>query len=587
MDKSWLDTRKHLQDLLWKSVQDTDEFSKDFDPEVRIADQRFGDYQANGVLGYAKKHKKNPRALAEILLKQLQERQDEELRQIDLELSGPGFLNIRLRPEFLQSWVQQFNRCCDLSKDWKGKTVVIDYSCPNSAKEMHVGHLRSMIIGESIQRLLRFCGANVIRDNHIGDWGTQFGILIMAIKREGIEVAKIAKEDAIGTFERLYKEGVALTKKDERYLAEARRELVALQNGEPDNLAIWEKINEVSYATFQVIYDQMDVQFDYVLGESFYRDKVDRVYEELESLKIAEQNEGALVVFHRDHERFKEQPFLIRKSDGASNYATTDLATVLYRVEEFRADEIIYVTDGRQQDHFQQLFLTVGKWFKALGRPLPKLEHVWFGTVLGEDGRAIKTRSGESIKLKQLIEEGIERAYKVVAEKNPELPEAEKREIARVVGISAIKYADLSQNRTNDYAFSWDKMLAFDGNTAPYLLYAVARIYALFRKMELNVDVPLSTEETEAFSTDEELTLARKLVAFPGVIAQALEDFRPHYLCTYLFELASLFSSFYNANRIVGESKPIQNKRLLLSQFTLYILETGLHLLGIETLQKM
>ena len=585
MDQKWLDIRKNLRDLIYASSQKTEGFNKDFEPEVRVADPRFGDFQANGVLGFAKKNKQKPRALAEALLNQI--KQDHTLDQFQIELAGPGFLNIRLSPEFLQDWVKQFNGHCDLTQIYKDKTVVIDYSCPNSAKQMHVGHLRSIIIGECIQRLMRFCGANVVRDNHIGDWGTQFGILIMAVKREKIDVGKIDESQAIETFERLYKEGVALTKEDQKYLDEARRELVALQKGDPENIQIWEKINEVSYRSFQVIYDLMDIQFDYVLGESFYRDKVDRVYKELEDLKLAEMNNGALVVFHRDVPRFKEQPFIVRKSDGASNYAATDLATILYRVEHFHADEIIYVTDGRQQDHFQLLFLTIKKWFPAFNRPIPKLDHVWFGTVLGEDGKAIKTRSGESIKLKQLIDEGISRALEVVKVKNPDLTEEEQKEVARVVGISAIKYADLSQNRTNDYAFSWDKMLNFDGNTAPYLLYGVARIYAIFRKMNKDPKAAIDTKKLDQFSSPEELALARKLISFPVVIDQVLEDLRPHFLCKYLFDLTSSFSSFYNVNRIVGEPEPVENKRVLLCQFTLYILEAGLKLLGIETLQKM
>jgi arginyl-tRNA synthetase len=407
----------------------------------------------------------------------------------------------------------------------------------------------------------------------------------MAVKREKIDVAKLDPAVALNEFERLYRDGVALTKQDETSLAEARRELVALQRGDPENVRIWETINDVSYRAFEVIYRQMDVAFDYVLGESFYRDQVDSVCQELEDLKIAEQNQGALVVFHRNHERFKDQPFLIRKSDGASNYGTTDLATIRYRWEKFHADTVIYVTDSRQQDHFQQLFLTTKRWFVAKNIPLPHLQHVWFGTVLGEDGRALKTRSGESIKLKQLIDEGIARALAIVGEKNPDLPPEEQNEIARVVGIAAIKYADLSQNRTNDYVFSWNKMLSFDGNTAPYLLYAVARIHTLFRR--LNISPSQKRNPMDPFSTPEECALARKLVEFPSVVAQVLGDLKPHYLCTYLFELASEFSSFYNANRIIGEREGVFEKRLLLCQFVLYALETGLHLLGIEKLEKM
>ncbi|MDR1303367.1 MAG: arginine--tRNA ligase [Puniceicoccales bacterium] len=585
MEADWIDVKKKLGEIFYEISQNMGEFDADFNPEVRVAEPHFGDFQVNGVLSFAKKNKKNPHELGKKLLTKAQ--RSKHLATCSLELSGPGFVNIRLTPEFLRQWARYFCGRCDFSRRLEGRTIVVDYSSPNTAKQMHVGHLRSMIIGEAIQRLLRFCGANVIRDNHLGDWGTQFGILIMAIKRAGIDVAAMDPETALDEFERIYKEGVALTKYDEKFLNNARRELVALQGGDPENRAIWEAINGASYRAFEEIYGQMGIAFDCVLGESFYRDQTDRVCDELESLKIAEKNQGALVAFHRDHGRFKDQPFLIRKSDGATNYATTDLATVLYRHETFHADGMIYVTDGRQQDHFQQLFLTVERWFSAKNIPLPELKHVWFGTVLGEDGRAIRTRSGESIKLKQLIGEGVARASAIVAQKNPSLGEVEREKIARVVGIGAIKYADLSQNRTNDYLFSWDKMLSFDGNTAPYLLYAIARIYALFQRLGVTSGGEYLPENMAIFSTAEELSLARKLVHFPSVIGQALEDLRPHYLCTYLFELASEFSSFYNADRMIGVAPDILEKRLLLCRFTLYVLETGLDLLGIETLERM
>ncbi|MDR2372200.1 MAG: arginine--tRNA ligase [Puniceicoccales bacterium] len=585
METDWFDVKSKLDAIFYELSQEIDGFTENFRAEIRIADPRFGDFQVNGILSFAKKNKKNPRELGAKLFAKAQ--QSKNLANCSLELSGPGFINIRLEPDFLQRWVCTFYNQCDFKHWFAGKTIVIDYSSPNTAKQMHVGHLRSMIIGESIQRLLKYCGANVIRDNHLGDWGTQFGILIMAVKRAQIDIFTLNPEKALDTFEQLYRDGVALTKQNESFSAEARRELVALQKGDPENLYIWKTINETSYRAFDEIYKQMDVIFDYVLGESFYRDQVDSVCQDLENLKIAEENQGALVVFHRNHDRFKDQPFLIRKSDGASNYGTTDLATVLYRWENFHADTMIYVTDGRQQDHFQQLFLTVERWFSAKNIPLPQLKHVWFGTVLGEDGHAIKTRSGESIRLKQLIDEGISRALATVNEKNPDLPPLEQNEIAHIVGTSAIKYADLSQNRTNNYVFSWDKMLSFDGNTAPYLLYAVARIHALLRRLKISPNEKRSPKVMAAFSTTEELALARKLVDFPATIAQVLDDLRPHYLCTYLFELASEFSTFYNANRIIGEATDVFEKRLLLCQFTLHVLATGLYLLGIQKLEQM
>lgn len=580
MKAEWFNIKAHLCKIFKDLSLTIDDFDESFDPEIRISDPKFGDFQVNGILGFAKKRKKNPKELAQKLLEAASSYQ--ELFQFDIELSGPGFLNIRISRGFLMDWIHHFYNDFNPINQLENQTIVIDYSSPNTAKEMHVGHLRSMIIGESIQRILSYCGANVIRDNHIGDWGTQFGILILAVKKNNINIDELTEDSALKTFEQLYKSGVELTKTDQNMLNAARQELVKLQNGDPENLKIWKSINNASYKAFENIYNQMGIEFDYVLGESFYRDKVDRVYTELLQHHIAKEDNGALVVFFDDNERFADQPFLIRKSDGASNYATTDLATVLYRSEEMHADEIIYVTDGRQQDHFQQLFLTVNKWFTAQNRQIPSMKHVWFGTVLGDDGKAIKTRSGESIKLKDLINEGISRAYKIVTDKNPNLTEEEKQEIAKVVGIGAIKYSDLSQNRTNDYVFSWDKMLSFDGNTAPYLLYAVARIHALLRKAETG-----RMTHIDEFSTSEELSLSRKIIEFPCILEQVIEDLRPHYLCTYLFELASAFSGFYNANRIIGEPEAILNKRLLLCRMTLQILEHGLDLLGIETLDKM
>ncbi|MEM9227261.1 MAG: arginine--tRNA ligase, partial [Verrucomicrobiota bacterium] len=290
---------------------------------------------------------------------------------------------------------------------------------------------------------------------------------------------------------------------------------------------------------------------DITLGESFYRDKVDRIYDELTACGLAEESEGALVVFHPEHPRFAKQPFIIRKADGASNYASTDLATLLYRREEFGADEIVYLTDGRQRDHFEQLFLTAEKWFTKQGYTLPKLTHVWWGTILGEDGKAIKTRSGEPIYLAALLDEAIERARTIVEEKSPDLPDEEKAAIATAVGLGAVRYADLSQNRTQDYVFAWDKLLAFEGNSAPYLLMAVARVHSIFRKAGVDLDATDFEAEASVLETDEELTLAGKLMNFPEAIALAASDLRPHHLCTYLYELAGEFSTFFNANRVI------------------------------------
>ena len=463
--------------------------------------------------------------------------------------------------------------------------MIIDYPSPNTAKQMHVGHLRPMVIGEAVKRLLKFCGADIETDNHVGDWGTNFGILIYGIKSENYKL-DASNENSLEELEQMYKRGSALAKSSEDAANAAREELVKLQNGDPENVALWNEINKVSVSAFDRMYERMSITIDHTLGESFYRDKVGRIYDELTETKIAEEDQGALVVFHRDHERFNKQPFIVRKSDGASNYASTDLATLLYRVENFKAEEVVYVTDGRQQDHFQQLFLTAKKWFDAKGYKLPDLRHVWFGTILGEDGKAIKTKSGEPVRLKALLDEAVARAKAVVKEKNPDIDETEADKIAETVGVSAIKYADLSQNRTGDYMFSWDKLLAFDGNTAPYLLYAVARMHSIFRKASISPDADFASDAS-TLETEQEIALARKLLSLPYVFELTLSELRPHFLCTYLFELAGIFSGFYNANKVIVDDKAVMARRLMLCSRTMRVLEAGLRLLGIEPLEKM
>ncbi len=566
-------------------------FDADFHPEVRPADPRHGDFQANGVLPFAKARKQNPRALATVLLESLQAGGAFDPALVELSVAGPGFINFRFTPKFLLAWLQRYPGEVDFSAAagelYRGHTLVSDYPSPNTAKQMHVGHLRPMVIGEAIQRLLRFCGARVICDNHVGDWGTNFGVLILALKESGEGLA--AEPDAaLSQLERIYKAG-ALKAQDKHgpWAEAARQELVKLQNGDAENTRWWKQIVEVSNLAANAMYRQLGTTIEYTLGESFYRDKVERIYRELSEVGLAEESQGAIVVFHPEHPRFKEQPFIIRKTDGASNYASTDLATVLYRVEEFGADEIVYFTDARQRDHFEQLFLTVEKWFRAKGRPVPRMRHVWWGTILGEDGRAIKTKSGESLKLTDVLIEAQARAFAIVTEKNPELPEAERREIARVVGLGAVKYADLRQDRVSDYVFAWDRLLSLEGNTAPYLLYAVARVHSIFRKAALPVDDPARAAQASAFATPAEISLARKLVALPSVLDNTLADLRPHFLGTYLYELAGEYSTFYAADRVMVEDSAVQARRLLLCSRTLRVLETGLGLLGLETVERM
>jgi len=568
-----------------------------FSPEVRPADPRHGDFQANGILGYAKARKQNPRALAEKLVAALP---DSLRERFDVSIAGPGFINFRARPHTLLDWLAHYDSSQRLREGAAafhgGERTIVDYSSPNTAKQLHVGHIRSMVIGEAICRLLEFCGANVFRDNHIGDWGTQFGKLIWGYKT--LLNADALARDPLEELERLYKAADAATKADPAVLEAARAELVKLQSGDPENLALWQQINATSSAAFQEIYQKLDIHFDHELGESFYNDKLARIYTELCDCGLATESQGALVVFHPEHPRFAKQPFIVRKSDGASNYATTDLATMLYRTEHFEADAIIILTDTRQTDHFEQLWLTTQKWYAQKGYRLPKFEHVSFGAILGDDGRAIKTRTGDPIRLKALLDEAIERAFALVSKKSPDLSEADRREIATAVGLGAVRYADLSQNRSSDYVFKWEKILSFDGNTAPYLLYAVTRIHSIFRKLGLdpyaaNASAANATAVTHGNppasvpETEHELALARKLAQLPAVLETTTAQLRPHFLCTYLFELAGTFSSFYAAEKVLSDEPTTQARRLLLCSRTLLFLETGLKLLGLKTLTRM
>lgn len=589
MSAIWINPAHSIRSILVQAAENI--IGSEFEPDVRAADPRFGDYQANGVLPAAKKLGRNPREIASLIVSEVNNQGTIPPEWATLSVAGPGFINVALTPLFLSQWAQAYvpNDPIKLQVSPK-RTAVLDFSGPNTAKQMHVGHIRSTVIGEALARLLAHCGSKVIRDNHIGDWGTQFGIIIEEIKRTGFNLGNTG-DSPLATLENLYKSGSIRFKEDTTVQDAARAELVKLQSGDPENIHLWEQITAVSYGEFEKIYQLLGINFDLVLGESFYRDKVDQIYKELLDCGLAQESEGALVVFHPEHPRFKTQPFIIRKSDGASNYATTDLATVLYRVEVLNAQEMIYVVDSRQSDHFEQLKLTVEKWFNATGRQAPKIVHVSFGTILGEDGKAIKTRSGESVKLRDLLNEAVERSLAIVLAKNAERPaderlsEEECATIAKAIGLGAVRYADLSQNRSSDYLFSWDKMLSLEGNTAPYLLYAVARLHSIYRRSGLKPGE--SETDPSNFETPGELALSRKLMGFKTVLDQAATELRPHFLCQYLYELAGAFSSFYKADKVMVDTPDIRARRLLLCNRTLRTLETGLHILGLETLERM
>ena len=547
-------------------------------------DPKFGDYQSNALMAVAKARKMNPRQLATDVLAKLELSDWCE----KVEIAGAGFLNFRLKSSSLAEALQTATRGEHLffDKTASPRTAVIDFSSPNVAKPMHVGHIRSTILGDSLARTLRLLGHRVITDNHIGDWGTQFGMLLLGWKHHLKPDA--LKADPIGEMERLYKMVSAACEADAAIRDAARQELVKLQGGDAENLKIWHEMIALSQKQFDTIYGRLGVKFDQVLGESFYNPRLKPLVDELLEKGIARESEGAIAIFFEDVPQLKEHPALIRKSDGGFNYTTTDLATLAYRLESWHPDEMIYVTDGRQQLHFQQVFTAFRKWQSqppSANSHLPKLAHVWFGSILGEDGKPFKTRSGETVKLADLLDEAEERAFKIVSEKNPDLPEAQRREIGRVIGLGAVKYADLLPNRQSDYVFSWDKMLALQGNTAPYLQYAYARIRSIFRKSETsNIQHPTSNIELKS---PEEITLAKHLLNFGLTLEVVAEEYRPNFLCNYLFELAGKFTSFYENCPVLKADDATRASRLALCDLTARVLKQGLDVLGIETVEQM
>lgn len=536
------------------------------------ADSKHGDYQSNALMALAKKRQMNPRRLADQVVEVL------DLSELceSVEIAGPGFLNFKLKAEVIEralaSALRQDHPFVNLAKE--PCTVVIDFSSPNVAKPMHVGHIRSTILGDSLARVMRLMGHEVISDNHIGDWGTQFGILLLGWKtilnEDGLE------KDAITELGRLYKEINA----NESLREDARAELVKLQQGDEENNFIWRRMITLSQEQFDLVYGRLGIRFNETLGESFYNPFLEETVNQLQERHIAEESEGALIVRFPGDKQLEDKPAIVQKSDGAANYTTTDLATLEYRLKEWSPSKIVYVTDGRQQLHFQQLFSIFRRWRPGLE---VDLEHVWFGSILGPDGKPFKTRSGQTVRLSDLLDEAEERAFDAVTQKNPELNETERREIARVIGLGALKYADLSNNRQSDYVFDWDKMLALQGNTAPYLQYAYTRIRSIFRKVEEPEweKVRIKLEKKEEFS------LAKHLMNFGQTLEMVTDDHRPNFLCNYLFELAGRFSRFYEACPVLKAEEGQQQSRLALCELTARVLRGGLDVLGIEVTEVM
>jgi arginyl-tRNA synthetase len=542
-------------------------------------DKKFGDYQTSALISLAKERKANPRQFANEVLQKL----DIDAWCEKPEIAGPGFVNFRIKLSALSSVLADAMKGEHLfyHKTSKPKTVVIDFSSPNVAKPMHVGHIRSTILGDCLARNFRLLGHNVITDNHIGDWGTQFGKLILAWKKN-LDRERL-KSDPIGEMERLYKEINAACDADAVLYESARQELALLQGGSEENLAIWNEMIALSKQHFNELYRRLGVHFDFVLGESFYNPRLKSLVQDYLNSGIARESEGAIKIFFDDNPELKDHPAVIQKNDGAATYTTTDLATLEYRLATWSPQEIIYVTDGRQQLHFKEIF---NAFSRRHSKSAAKLVHVWFGSILGEDGKPFKTRSGEVVKLVNLLNEAEERALKIVSEKNPDLNEAQRNEIARIIGLGAVKYADLLPNRQSDYVFSWDKMLAMNGNTAPYLQYAYTRIRSIFRKMDVPINNQI-TPEAFAVSAPAEIALAKHLLNFGLVLEAVALDYRPNYLCNYLFELAGFFASFYESCPVLKAPEPVRTARISLCDLTSRVLKQGLEVLGIETTEQM
>jgi len=540
----------------------------------QAADARFGDYQANVAMVLAKEKKANPRQLASEILSKI----DVTGLAATPEIAGAGFINFRLENSFLSDALSALAADSRLGVHLaeNPKKILVDFSSPNVAKPMHVGHIRSTILGDCLVRVARFLGHDVTADNHIGDWGTQFGKVIYGWKHF-LNRADLEK-DAIAELVRLYREVTRLEETDESIKRTAREELVKLQAGDPENLAIWKQTVELSWREFEKLYDLLDIRFDERLGESAYNDALAPLCAELEKRGIATTSEGALCIFFPETPTLEGKPAIIRKSDGGFLYATTDLATIEHRIKHWNPDAIWYVVGVPQALHFQQIFAAA----KMMGIAC-ELKHIGFGSILGEDRKIMKTRSGENVGLAEVLHEAIERARLVISARADQLPPDEAESIARLIGLGAVKYAELSQNRLTDYVFSWDKLLAFEGNTAPYLQNAYVRIRSIFRRAEepANPAAPIFLNEPA------ERALGLKLLQYAETVPLVLEEFRPNILANYLYELANTYHSFYEACPVIKADPANRASRLLLSDITARTLAHGLSLLGIGCPEKM
>ena len=540
-------------------------------------DPKFGDYQANGCMALAKSLKVNPRVLAS----QVADAVDLEPLAGPPEIAGPGFLNVRLHDAWMAHSLADL-----LGASFPGivppaqpRTVVIDFSSPNVAKPMHVGHIRSTVIGNSLARIFKALGHHVIRDNHLGDWGSQFGMILWGWKNARDEAAFAA--DPVAELARLYRLTQDRIKAGDRSVEEAARaETAKLHAGDAENHALWNQFMPHCLQALRKIYDRLGVRFDVELGESFYDPMLAAVVEDVSARGIAEESEGAIVVFTAE----TPAPFIIRKRDGAFNYGTTDLATIKYRAETWNPQQILYVVDHRQGDHFRQLFAVARRW----GYDQLDLEHVAFGTILGADRRPFKTREGDAVGLESLLDEAVSEARKVVDANSPDLDQEARARVAEVVGLGAIKYADLSQNRLSDYVFDWQKMLAMNGNTATYLQYAYARIQSIFSKGEIDPRTLRNQPPELVLNHPAERGLGVRILRLPEVLELAAAELKPNILTDYLFDLANAFSTFFEECPVLkAESASRRDSRLAICDLTAQTLKFGLELLGIEVIDRM
>jgi len=547
---------------------------------TQATDPRFGDYQTNAALLLGKQRGENPRTVAEKILQQIDVADFAETPSV----AGAGFINFKLRADAVASKTAELfgDDRLGVVESTSPEKIVIDFGSPNVAKPMHVGHIRSTALGDALARVASFLGHDVIRDNHIGDWGTQFGMVIWGWKN--LLDKQALQRDPLAELVRIYKETNARSIAEPAVREACRQELVKLQAGDKENTDIWNECVALSMQDFEHVYELLDVHYDIQCGESFYNDRLPGVVDRLLKSKIAQVSEGAVVVFFPDIPELADKPCIIRKSDGGFNYATSDIATVEYRINELKRDTLWYVVGAPQSLHFKQIFEIARREGYQVD-----FRHIPFGNVLGEDRKLMKTRSGENVPLRQLLEEACTRARKIIEEKNPNLSEAEKSDIARIIGVGAVKYADLSQYRMTDYVFSWDKMLALQGNTAPYLQNAYVRIRSIFRKAGEGPSRTGGSPKIDNFAFKEvpEITLAMRLCQFAEIVPQVLNDFRPNILANYLFELANSFHAFYEACPVLKSEEPLRSSRLALCDLAGRVLARGLDLLGIKVPEKM